>query len=121
MYYAPDAVAAGRLSLHTDNIKGDRTPEDLLFQVLVDWGVDLASPHRAEVTIDGKRVFFVDENACSVVSKPEISEEVVKEIAEAQATAGGLPGRSFGSDSVKINVEQIFNCFPPNRSQRSES
>ncbi len=47
VYYAPDEVKQADLVAHTDNIKPDRTPEDLLFQVLVDWGVDLVSAHRA--------------------------------------------------------------------------
>ena len=53
VYYAPDAVKQADLVAHTDNIKPDRTPEDLLFQVLVDWGVDLSLPITQE-TVAGK-------------------------------------------------------------------
>ena len=62
VYYAPDALAQGDLLAQVDNIRPDRTPEDLLFQVLVDWGLDLALP-IAQETIAGKSVFFVDGNA----------------------------------------------------------
>ena len=64
VYYRPDQVDQKDLLQAVDNIKPDRTAEDLLFQVLVDWGVDLTLPIRRE-TVQGKKVFFVDENACS--------------------------------------------------------
>ena len=57
VYYTPDAIEQGQLKIFTDNIKPDRKPEDLLFQVLLDWGVDLLLPIRKE-TIQGKTVFF---------------------------------------------------------------
>jgi adenine-specific DNA-methyltransferase len=62
VYYTPDAVAQTDLLGQVDNIRADRLPEDLLFQVLVDWGLDLALP-IAEETIEAKQVFFVDQNA----------------------------------------------------------
>ena len=69
VYYAPDEVKQDDLVAHTDNIKEDRTPEDLLFQVLVDWGVDLALPIEQQ-TIAGKTVFFVDGNALAACFEP---------------------------------------------------
>ena len=62
VYYRPDQVDQKDLLHAVDNIKPDRTPEDLLFQVLVDWGVDLTLPIRRE-TVEGKTVFSVDRNA----------------------------------------------------------
>jgi adenine-specific DNA-methyltransferase len=62
VYYTPDDTKQATLLDHVDSVKPDRTPEDLLFQVLLDWGVDLASPIASE-TVDGKQVFFVDGNA----------------------------------------------------------
>ncbi len=67
VYYTPDATRQDQLDLFTHNIKPDRTPEDLLFQVLLDWGVDLSLPIRKE-TLRGKTVFFVDENALVAAS-----------------------------------------------------
>jgi len=62
VYYRPDEVKQADLLTAIDNVKPDRTAEDLLFQVLVDWGVDLTLPIRRE-TVQGKTVFFVDDNA----------------------------------------------------------
>ena len=62
VFYAPDALDRGTLDLFIDNIKPDRTPEDLLFQVMLDWGVDLALP-IAKKTIQAREVYFVDANA----------------------------------------------------------
>ena len=57
VYYTPDTLNQSMLDMMTDNIKLGRTPEDLLFQVLLDWGVDLTLPIRKQ-TILGKTVFF---------------------------------------------------------------
>ena len=59
----PDELTRSALTLQADNIKPDRTPEDLLFQVLLDWGVDLALAHHREKILKGNEVFFVDGNA----------------------------------------------------------
>jgi adenine-specific DNA-methyltransferase len=112
VYYAPDAVKQSDLVAHADNIKEDRTPEDLLFQVLVDWGVDLALPIAKE-TIAGKVVFFVDGNALAACFDVSISEELVKELAKRKPLRAVFRDSSYGSDSVKINVEQIFKLLSP--------
>lgn len=112
VYYAPDQVKQDDLVAHTDNIKEDRTPEDLLFQVLVDWGVDLAMP-IAQETIAGKNVFFVDGNALAACFEPNISEDLVKELAKRKPLRAVFRDSSFNSDSVKINIEQIFKLLSP--------
>ncbi len=112
VYYAPDEVKQDDLVAHTDNIKEDRTPEDLLFQVLVDWGVDLALPIGQE-TIAGKKVFFVDGNALAACFEPKISEDLVKELAKRKPLRAVFRDNSYDSDSVKINVEQIFKLLSP--------
>jgi len=112
VYYAPDAVKQSDLVAHADNIKEDRTPEDLLFQVLVDWGVDLALPIAKE-TIAGKTVFFVDGNALAACFDASISEEVVKELAKRKPLRAVFRDSSYGTDRVKINVEQIFKLLSP--------
>jgi len=93
-------------------LEKDRTPEDLLFHVLLDWGVDLALPISRE-TLDGKTVFFVDENALAACFDPKISEDLVKEIAKRKPLRAVFRDSSYGSDSVKINVEQIFKLISP--------
>jgi adenine-specific DNA-methyltransferase len=118
VYYAPDAVEQGSLLAQVDNIKPDRTPEDLLFQVLVDEGVDLALP-IAEETIAGKKVFFVDGNALAACFDDGISDELVKEIAKRKPLKAVFRDANYGSDSVKINVDQIFRLLSPETEVKS--
>jgi adenine-specific DNA-methyltransferase len=124
VYYAPDAVKQADLVAHTDNIKPDRTPEDLLFQVLVDWGVDLSLPivketftMPSESKDEGRRmkyeVFFVDGNALAACFDPKVSEDLVKELAKRKPLRAVFRDSSYDSDSVKINVEQIFKLLSP--------
>lgn len=112
VYYTPDAVSQDLLSDQIDNIRGDRTPEDLLFQVLLDWGVDLALPISQE-TIAGKQVFFVDGNALVACFDKGIDEAFVKQIAEHKPLRVVFRDNGFASDSVKINVEQLFKLLSP--------
>lgn len=114
IYYNPDAVSQDLLSDQADNVKTDRTPEDLLFQVLLDWGVDLSLPIQKEV-VHGKDVYFVDENALAACfdSKGGVDEEFVKELAKKQPLRVVFRDAGFKSDSVKINVEQIFKLVSP--------
>jgi len=118
VYYAPDAVKQDQLELYTDNIKKDRIPEDLLFQVLVDWGVDLALPIEQQ-TIDGKTVFFVDGNALAACFDQKISEDLVKELAKRKPLRAVFRDSSYDSDSTKINVEQIFKLLSPETEVKS--
>ena len=118
VYYAPDAVKQDELKLHTDNIKEDRTPEDLLFQVLLDWGVDLALPIEQQ-KIAGKIVFFVDGNALAACFDPEINEDLVKELAKRKPLRAVFRDSSFDSDSTKINVAQIFKLLSPETEVKS--
>ena len=118
VYYAPDAVKQADLVAHTDNIKPDRTPEDLLFQVLVDWGVDLSLP-IAQETVAGKKVFFVDGNALAACFDPKVSEDLVKELAKRKPLRAVFRDSSYDSDSVKINVEQIFKLLSPETEVKS--
>lgn len=118
VYYAPDTVKQADLVAHTDNIKPDRTPEDLLFQVLVDWGVDLSLPITQE-TIAKKKVFFVDGNALAACFDPKVSEDLVKELAKRKPLRAVFRDSSYDSDSVKINVEQIFKLLSPETEVKS--
>jgi len=114
VYYAPDALDKSNLDLFVDNIKPDRTAEDLLFQVMLDWGVDLALPIEKK-TIQGKDVFFVDDNALAACFDAHggIDEDFVKELAKHQPLRVVFRDAGFKSDNVKINVEQIFKLLSP--------
>lgn len=120
VYYAPDALDKSNLDLFVDNIKPDRTAEDLLFQVMLDWGVDLALPIEKK-TVQGKDVFFVDENALAACfdSQGGIDEDFVKELAKHQPLRVVFRDAGFKSDDVKINVEQIFKLLSPSTEVKS--
>ena len=118
VYYAPDAVKQDDLVAHTDNIKPDRTPEDLLFQVLVDWGVDLALP-IAQETIAGKKVSSWTATPSPPASIRRSSEDLVKELAKRKPLRAVFRDSSYDSDSVKINVEQIFKLLSPETEVKS--
>lgn len=108
----PDATNQADLLANVDSIKQGRTSEDLLFQVLVDWGVDLALPIRSE-TVQGKRVFFVDENALVACFDTGVTEELVTELAAHEPLRVVFRDTGFASDAVKINVQQIFKQLSP--------
>ena len=118
VYYRPDKVDQKDLLQAVDNIKPDRTPEDLLFQVLVDWGVDLTLPIRREA-VQGKNVFFVDENALVACFDTGVTEELVKELAGREPLRVVFRDNGFVSDAVKINVEQVFRQLSPSTDVRS--
>lgn len=118
VYYRPDQVDQKDLLHAVDNIKPDRTAEDLLFQVLVDWGVDLTLPIRRE-TIQGKTVFFVDDNALVACFDTGVTEELVKELAGREPLRVVFRDNGFVSDALKINVEQVFRQLSPGTDVRS--
>ena len=115
VYYAPAAAKQDGLLSLIDNIKHGRdNPEDLLFQVLVDWGVDLALPIRKEI-VKGKSVFFVNTEPHDLVACFDrgVSEELVKELAKYKPVRMVFRDNGFESDAVKINVDQIFRQLSP--------
>ena len=118
VFYQPDTVSQQDLLEAVDNVKDGRSPEDLLFQVLVDWGVDLTLPIRSE-TVQGKSVFFVDDNALVACFDLGVSEELVKELAGHEPLRVVFRDNGFASDAVKINVEQIFRQLSPSTEVKS--
>jgi adenine-specific DNA-methyltransferase len=112
VFYFPDALSQDLLSGQVNNIREDRTSEDLLFQVLIDWGVDLGLPIKKE-TILGKVVYFVDGNALAACFEEGVNEEFVKELAKKQVLRAVFRDSGLKSDSAKINVDQIFKLLSP--------
>ena len=112
VYYRPDQASSELLGGHVDNIKDDRDDEDLLFQVLLDWGVDLSLPIATE-TIGGKTVYFVDTNALAACFEAGITEDFVKELAGRKPLRVVFRDSGYSGDDVKINVEQIFKQLSP--------
>ncbi|MEZ5946908.1 MAG: hypothetical protein R3C04_08695, partial [Hyphomonas sp.] len=95
-------------------------PEDLLFQVLVDWGVDLTLPIRKEV-VQGKTVFFVNDAPYDLIAcfDKGVSEDLVKELAKHEPMRVVFRDNGFESDAVKINVDQIFRQLSPSTDVKS--
>lgn len=121
VYYTPDAVKQADLLSAIDNIKPGRdNPEDLLFQVLVDWGVDLTLPIRKE-TLKGKTVFFVNTEPYDLVAcfDKGVTEDLVKELAKHKPMRVVFRDNGFESDAVKINVDQIFRQLSPSTDVKS--
>lgn len=115
VYYKPDEITQSTLFDTQDNIKPDRTEEDLLFQVLLDWGVDLSLKIVRE-EIEGENVYFVDENALAAcfVTDGKITNEICKIIAERKPLRAVFRDNGFANDDVKTNVAQIFKQLSPN-------
>lgn len=120
VYYNPDALSQEDLFNQIDNVKADRTEEDLLFQVMLDWGVYLHLPIRKE-TIQDKTVFFVDTNALVACFDKEggIDEDFVKALCKYEPLRVVFRDAGFASDDVKINVEQIFKQLSPHTDVKS--
>lgn len=112
VYYQPQQLNQNDLFASVDNIKPDRSSEDLLFQVLLDWGVDLTLPIRRE-TLQGKEVFIVDDNALVACFEQGISEALIHELAELKPLRAVFRDNGFASDAVKVNVTQIFKQRSP--------
>ena len=108
---AAETTQADLLDL-VENIKSDRTPEDLLFQVLLNWGVDLTLPIDREV-MAGKAVYFVSEDALAACFDRGIDEALVKEIAARAPLRAVFRDDAFKDDSTRINVEQLFKQLSP--------
>lgn len=118
VYYTPDELKQENLELFKDHIKPDRTPEDLLFQVFINWGLDLSLPIARE-TIDDKTVFIVDTSALVACFDKGITEAFVKKLAGYKPLRVVFRDDAFESDAVKINVEQIFKLLSPRTEVKS--
>ena len=112
VYYNPAEYEPSLFSRLEDNIKADRTPEDLLFQVMLDLGVLLSSKIE-ETTIAGKKVFNVEDNNLIACFDDNVTEEVITEIAKQKPYYFVMRDSSMANDSVATNFEQIFAAYSP--------
>lgn len=112
VYYTPDATTQADLLTRVDNIKPDRSPEDLLFQVLLDWGVDLTLPITRE-SVAGKTVFTVAGTALIACFDNGVDETLVKTLATRHPLRVVFKDTGFKDDATKINVKQIFKSLSP--------
>lgn len=112
VYYRPADIGQMNLDQFTDNIKEDRTPDDLLIQVMLDLGVLLSSKVE-ETEIAGKKVFSVADGYLIACFDKNVTEDVVTAIAKQKPFYAVFRDSSFGSDSVAANFEQIFATYSP--------
>lgn len=112
VYYNPAEYSPSLFSSLEDNIKEDRTPEDLLFQVMLDLGVLLSSKIE-ETTIAGKKVFNVEDNYLIACFDDNVTEDVITEIAKQKPYYFVMRDSSMANDSVATNFEQIFATYSP--------
>ena len=112
VYYNPAEYEASLFSSLEDNIKEDRTQEDLLFQVMLDLGVLLSSKIE-ETTIAGKKVFNVEDNYLIACFDSDVTEETIKAIAKQKPYYFVMRDSSMANDSVATNFDQIFATYSP--------
>lgn len=115
VYYSAGEYSQQMLLNLESNIKDDRNDMDLLYGVLLDWGVPLSLPHTTE-TIEGKRVHFVNEDNLVACFEESVSEAVVREIAKRKPERVVFRDSSFSSSPEKINVTEIFKTLSPDTS-----
>lgn len=117
VYYKPEDYSQGFLESLEDNIKADRTPLDLLFQVMLDLGKPLSAKIE-EREIAGKRVFVVDDNDLVACFDSNVTEDVVKTIAQLKPLYAVFRDSGLSSDSVGANFDQIFATYSPNTTRK---
>jgi adenine-specific DNA-methyltransferase len=118
VYYTPDATTQADLLTRVDNIKEGRSAEDLLFQVLLDWGVDLTLPITRE-TVQGKTVFSVAGTALIACFDTGVDAALVKELAARHPLRVVFRDTGFADDATKINVKQIFRSLSPDTEMKA--
>ena len=117
IYYRPAELNQASLLDYVSNIKEDRTPEDLLFQVMLDMGVMLSSEIKT-IDIKGKKVFNVNDGNLVCCFDDELTDEVVTEIAKLQPLYAVFRDSSMSSDSVAVNFDQIFETYSPTTTRK---
>lgn len=112
VYYNPAEIDVSMFDNLVDNIKDDRTPEDLLFQVMLDLGVLLSSKIE-ETTIAGKKVFNVADGFLIACFDEKLTTETITAIAKQKPYYFVMRDNGFADDSVATNFEQIFTTYSP--------
>lgn len=117
VYYKPSDYSQGFLGQLEDNIKADRTPLDLLFQVMLELGKPLSAKIE-EKDIAGKHVFIVDGNDLVACFDSNVTEDVVKTIAKKKPLYAVFRDSSLSSDAVAVNFDQIFATYSPTTTRK---
>ena len=112
IYYSPKDISQADLFSQVDNVKPDRTGEDLLFQVMLELGATLDSKIET-TTIAGKTIYNVAEGYLVACFDPDVTDDVVKAIAQMLPAYAVLRDTSMKDDSTATNFEQIFKTYSP--------
>lgn len=112
IYYSPKDISQADLFSQVDNVKPDRTGEDLLFQVMLELGATLDSKIET-TTVAGKTIYNVAEGYLMACFDPDVTDDVVKSIAQMQPAYTVLRDTSMKDDSTATNFEQIFKTYSP--------
>ena len=112
VFYNPSAMTQSLLDSTVDNVKPDRTPLDLLFQVMLELGKPL-SARIEEREVDGKKYYAVDGNDLIACFDDDLGNEVITAIAKQKPLYAVFKDKSFATDSVGINNEQLFKTYSP--------
>ena len=118
VFHSPNELTQSELYLHHRSIKPDRSGEDLLFHVLLDWGLELSLPIVRD-TVDDREVFSVDDGALIACFAQSVSPEVVRTIAERGPLRAVFRDDAFETDASRINAEQIFREVSPSTEIRT--
>src|SRR5574344_533464 len=95
-----------------DNIKSDRTGLDLLYGVILDWGINLSVPEKTEV-VDGKKIYIVDDGTLIACFEANVDQDTIKSIARMKPAYAVFRDGSFRDSSNKINLGEIFKVQSP--------
>ncbi|WP_134686499.1 site-specific DNA-methyltransferase [Brevibacillus migulae] len=112
VYYTPDELGQMNLEDLTSNIKEDRTGEDLLIQVMLETGLELSLPMESK-QIEGKTIYCVAGNSLIACFDEDVSESLIKKIAEEKPLRVVFRDSAFSDDSARINVEELFKMLSP--------
>lgn len=112
VFYTPEDFDAKNIFTTVDNVKSDRTPLDLLFQVMPEFNIELSAKIE-EKEVNGKKVFFVDDGYLIATFDMDVNESTVTEIAKIKPQYFVMRDASAANDNVLDNFEQIFHHYSP--------
>lgn len=112
VFYTPENFNENNLFNMVDNVKSDRTPLDLLFQVMPELNIELSAKIE-EKEVNGKKVFFVDGDYLIATFDMDVNESTVTEIAKMKPQYFVMRDASAANDNVLDNFEQIFRHYSP--------
>ena len=113
VYYQPQTLDQRNMDMFASNIKADRTSEDLLTQVLLDWGLPLTLKTE-KATLDGKEVFKVAGDSLYACFDEGLDEAFAKAVATEKPLRLVVKDNAFASDTAKVNVQQLLKQLSPN-------